>query len=318
MRTRLPKGIPLGWRSASRVSSRAAAVIEPLLGPRAYWLLVAAIIGLYLVMWLTHFGYVYGSLVEDRDVFSKGLATIRDWRSAFTVGCNCLHGYFYLVAYLPLALGLGLKSYPIPIVGDQIEQFRFFHLYSLLLHASLLGIWAVLALHLTRNRLVALLSLLLFATSPTIMLWSPQPDSRLLCLPFALIGIWLLLRIDWSVSPTRGWTLVQLGLAGLAFWLAQSIHYTAFYLIAPFALIYWGLWLLRGRRDAAVWRAMLCFGCGLVLPQVLLEAISYFAVGLPWDKGVTSTLFYYRVHHSSEEGSAGNAALWARLLWNQM
>ena len=84
----------------------------------------------------------------------------------------------------------------------------------------------------TTNRLAALLSLLLFATSPTVMLWSPQPESRLFGLPFVLIGLWLIVRAN-PASGSREAHPWPYFLAGSLFGLGQAIHYTSLYLLVP-------------------------------------------------------------------------------------
>ena len=174
------------------------------LSRNAYLLLVAATIATYLLLWLTHFQYVYGWLNDDRTLYVKGLATLKDWSGAFSF-YNALQPYFFLISYLPLKLGVSLPSQPLPFLGEQTGQFRFLLLYTMLLHAVLLGVWAWFAPALTPSRLVAWLSLLLFATSPSLIFWSPQADSRVLGLPFLLAGLWLLVQRGHS-QPAARWT----------------------------------------------------------------------------------------------------------------
>src|SRR4051795_12040818 len=83
------------------------------LSPDAYWLLAIVVVALYLVLWVTHFDYVYGWSTDDRTVFAKGIATVRDWKNAFSF-FNALQPYFFVVSYLPLASGLTLPSIQIP------------------------------------------------------------------------------------------------------------------------------------------------------------------------------------------------------------
>ena len=148
----------------------------------------------YLAIWLTHFSTVYGWVNDDYYLYVKGMLTIQNWQQAFLYQYNALQTYFFLISYLPLKTGLSLPSYPLPLLGAETGQFRFLLLYTVFLHAGLVALWAWFATKLTGDRLVALLSLLLFVTSPSLTLWTPQPESRLLGLPFALLGIWLLLR----------------------------------------------------------------------------------------------------------------------------
>src|SRR5438270_364661 len=140
----------------------------PFSGGRAalYWLAVGLIVSAYLVAWLSDFGHVYGWLQDDLYVFSKGLSTVNDWRSAFTAGYNANQAFFFLISYLPLASRLTLSSYPIPPLEDFTGQFRFLLLFALLLHASLLVIWGWFARQVTTSAAAAIVSLLLLASSP--------------------------------------------------------------------------------------------------------------------------------------------------------
>lgn len=283
----------------------------------AYWLLAVVIVGAYLALWLTHFEYVYGWITDDRTVFAKGMDTIRDWKAAFSY-FNALQPYFFVISYLPLRSGLSLSSVPLPWSGNLTGQFRFFLLFAVYFHAMLLLVWAWLAPQIARNRLAAILSLLLFATSPTLMLWSPQPESRLFGLPFCLLGIWLLLRL-----ADKGWhgpwrVLGIAWLAGSLFGLAQGIHYTALYLIAPFSVVFWGIALWRGWRSRTYWLGLLAFAVGCLWLQAWMEYLSYFSVGFPWEKGPTMTLMRLRDIHRSHFTTAGNVAHWLEWFRNQL
>src|SRR3954466_3679027 len=156
---------------------------------RTGYLAAASVIILaYLAIWLTHFSTVYGWVNDDYYLYVKGMLTIQNWQQAFLYQYNALQTYFFLISYLPLKTGLSLPSYPLPLLGAETGQFRFLLLYTVFLHGGLVALWAWFATKLTGDRLVALLSLLLFVTSPSLTLWTPQPESRLLGLPFALLG----------------------------------------------------------------------------------------------------------------------------------
>jgi hypothetical protein len=284
---------------------------------RAYWLLVCALIAAYLAVWLVHFHYVYGVVMDDLSVYLKAQMAVANWRAAFTPQ-NVLHPFFLLVADPPLLSGQRLPSFPVPLLNESTGQFRFFLLYTVFLHAALLLTWAWLAPRLTQRRLIALLSLLLFSTSPTLIFWSPKPDSRLLGVPFILIGLALLLRLGRAASrPSEAATILAF-LAGSLFGLAQAIHYTSFYLFVPLALVFWALWLWPRRRLASAWDAALCFAVGAVWLHALLEAISTFVIGLPLDKGVTATLFELRGVHTSPWSRQENLAIWGEIFASQM
>jgi hypothetical protein len=280
-----------------------------------YAVACVVVVAVYLAVWLTHFQYVYGWLMDDRTVFIKGLDTVHDWKNAFAY-YNALQPYFYVISYLPLWSGLSLPSYPLPMFGDTTGQFRFLLLWALLLHALLLLIWAWTATRFTRSRLAAWLSVVLLATSPTYILWSPQPESRLLGMPFALPGLWLLLRPN---PPAR--RLAAFGIAFLAgslFGVAQSIHYTSLYLIVPVALLVWTLRLWHGWRTTRYWQSLLGFVLGCVWQQAMVEVVSDFIVGLPWQKGPTMTLLELRNMHSAYLSLLGNLALWTEWFGAQL
>ncbi|HLH21334.1 MAG TPA: hypothetical protein VK066_02350 [Chloroflexota bacterium] len=304
---------------AGLVGPRARPPLGLQLSRRGYWLLAATILVAYLVLWLSHFEYVYGWIMDDQLVYSKTMATIADWTKAFRYEHNILQPYFFLISYLPLKSGISLPSYVMPLFGEHTGQFRFFLLYTVCLHALLLGVWAWVATALVRNRVVALLSLLLFASSPSVVLWSPQPESRLLGLPFALAGLWLLLRVDDGRSRSAQALGGTFFVAGSLFWVAQSIHYTALYLVAPLAVVYAAVYLWRNRSRARSWLGVASLAIGCVWLQGVLEAVSYWIVGIPRANGPLMTLLNLRAFHESQFFSmTGNLALWAEWFRSQM
>jgi len=303
-------------RSGGGTDARSNAA--PSLSRPAYLLLTAALLAAYGVAWLAHFQYVYGINMDDYTVYLKAAKTAQDWHAAFTFFYNALQPYYLLISYLPLKSGAALPSYEVPLLGAQTGPFRFLLLYTLVLHALLLATWAWFASRLTDNRLVAWLSLLLFASSPTLILWSPKPDSRLLGLPFALVGAWLLFRPSANSSARPRTRAVALFLAGSLMTLAQAIHYTALYLVVPLCLIFWAVKLSRDRRQRRSWLGLACFVGGAVWPQAALEAVSYFLVGIPIDHGPTSALLLLRNEHASDWAWRDTIAIWATSFATQM
>ncbi len=300
--------------------ARAGAVLD--VDRRAYCLLACGIVGLYLIMWLTHFQYVYGALVDDYSIwYVKGVKTIEDWRNAFGAyapDLNFAQVYFFVVSYLPLKSGIGLPSYPLPMLGEQTGQFRFFLLYMVGIHAVTLGLWAWFATYLTGSRLAALLSLFLFATSPTLLLWSPEPDSRMIGLPIVLVGMWLLLRVA-PIVAARGWPGVgYFFLAGSVFGLANCVHWASLYLFAPVAAAFWGVWLWLRWRRLDYWHGVIGFGLGSIWLFLLMEVISDFAARIPFDQGPLMTLLWIRNIHVSPWSRLGNLALWSEWFLSQM
>jgi hypothetical protein len=281
----------------------------------AYRLLAVAVIAAYLVVWAASFRHVYGLIMDDYMVYQKAVEVVGDWHRAFAY-FNLLHPYFFVVSYLPLKMGFSLPSYTLPVVGEQTGQFRFLLLYCVVLHAALLAVWAWFASRIAR-RLVAFLSLLLFATSPTLAFWGPKPDSRLLGVPFALVGLWLLWRAarGGSASPRL---LSLFFAAGSLFALAQGIHYTVLYLIVPLGAAFWAQQLYQGWRSRPVWLGLVAFGLGGLWLPLVLEATSYLALGLPREQGPLATLLRLREGHLSPWSLPELLAIWAELLLNQM
>src|SRR4051812_45176289 len=112
---------PVAAAPGTPVGSPAGARRRLDLSRGAYRLLVGGIAAAYLVLWLAHFQYVYGALVDDYFIwYTKGVLTVADWRNAFgayTTQMNFAQLYFFLISYLPLKTGLTLPSYPLPFSG---------------------------------------------------------------------------------------------------------------------------------------------------------------------------------------------------------
>ncbi|HLH26948.1 MAG TPA: hypothetical protein VK066_30855 [Chloroflexota bacterium] len=288
------------------------------LSSRGYWLLVSAVLVAYLALWLTHFQYVYGFVMDDYYDYTKGIETVQDWRQAFLFRYNALQPYFYLVSYPPLALGATLPSFDVPLLEGQVGAFRFLQLYTVFLHAILLAVWAWFLYGLTRNRLIGFVAVLLFSASPTLLLWAPKPDSRLLGLPFILVGLWVLLRVNAQRARARRWTIGLLFLGGSLLGLGASIHYTSLYLVAPACLIFAAVWMWGNWRRREAWLGLVSLALGAAWLQVLLEGVSHFVLGLPWEQGPTLSLFNLREEHASVWSIPGAAAVWGQLFLDQL
>src|SRR5581483_10892935 len=286
------------------------------LSAQAYRLLVIVILAAYLVLWLAHSRYVYGWLMDDRVVYFKAALARDNPISPFmpSDGRNALHTYFYLISLLPMKLDIRLPSYALPVFLQNTGHFRFFLLYAVLLHGVLLLAWAWFATHLTRNRVAAVLSLLWFATSPTLTFWSPQPDSRVLGMPFALVGMWLLLQAPpFGNQPT--WRVIaRFAAAGTLFAVAASIHYTSLYLVLPFCACYALLGLPMGWRHLSYWWGLGALVVGLGWLQALYEGISLFVAGKSWAEGPTKYLLTAPDSHVALYGTGAKLAAWADYL----
>jgi hypothetical protein len=270
-----------------------------LAGRQIYWIGTAVLVAAYVLVWLIHFRDVYGWLMDDRYVFLKGAATVRSFRNAFE-GYNALQPYFFLVSYLPLGSGWTLPSFSLPEFGARTGQFRFLLLYAVFLHGLVAVSWAWFAEKLVERRLVAFLSTLLLITSPSFVLWTPQPDSRVLGLPLALLG--MALMFGWKApTPSRMFA------AGSLLSLAQSIHYTALYLIVPVCIVFWLQELWQRRAD---WARMAAFVAGVLWLPVLLEGISVFIIRFPIQDGPFMTLLHLANGHRSVWTFSANIGMW--------
>lgn len=285
----------------------------------AYRLAAGAIVAGYVAVWLASLPNVYGWLHDDLLFYAIGVETVHDWETPFLLSFNINHLFPYVTTHLPLLSGLSVPSYPLPNLGEETGRFRLVILWMVVLHTVLLATWAWFATRLTGSRLVATLSLLLFATSPSLTLWTPQLDSRFAGLPLVLLGIWLLLDTHRLGALGRRSVYARSFLAGSLFGAAQSIQYnTPLYLIAPVLAVFAALRLARGWRTADCWLGLAALGLGCAWLHGLAEVLSYAVVGLPPDKGPTMTLLHLRSAHRSHWPLATNLVIWGELLLNQL
>lgn len=285
------------------------------LSRRAFWALAVSLISIYLFIWLINFQYVYGWVMDDRLVYEKACSTAADLLAPFKADDrNALHFYFYLVSLLPAALPIELDSYAIPLFGDRTGHFRFLLLYSVFLHAILLLLWTSFAVKLCRNRTVALGSLALLVASPSLFLWTPQPDSRYFGLLAGLPGAWLMML---SALGARGNGRRQF-CAGLLFSCALSIHYTSAYLLGPLAVCHWLGALSEKHRRRAVIGEFAMFALAFMIPIVGVEFVSHFAAGLPWEKGPAMFAVRSGSQHISRFSFQHNLEIWLRSAMSQM
>lgn len=289
----------------------------PTIGPsglsrHAYWTLSLLMVAGYLALWLAKFRYVYGWHADDWACYVKGLDTIKDPKAAFTVRANALQPYFYLYSYLPIRSGLSVPSYELPIYGELTGNFRFFLLWTILYHGLVALSWVWFAGRIAGNRTAALISTFLLLTSQEFVLWTPQPETRFIGLPLALVGLWLMLRPDAAQATgseqrrsawrRAGW----LFLAGSLFGLAQSLHYTVIYLIVPVSAAVW-LWELpEGWRRRGWWLGWAGFAAGCLWLHGLLELASRYWVGSAWHDGPTMALWQLNNDNLSPFGTRGN------------
>lgn len=260
------------------------------LGARGYWRLSILLIGMWLVLWLAAFPYLYGWQADDWAVYVKGQDTIADPSAAFTNRANLMQPYFFLYTYLPIKSGLSITSHPLPIYGPNLGNFRFLVLLTILYHGVIALVWVWFVLRICADRWAALLSLAMLLVGSQYVLWTPQLDTRLIGLPFILVGIWLLLKPVSDLPGAAGVRATQFFLAGSLFGLAQSLHYTSLYLIVPASLVLCLRELWHRWRQLRFWSSWLAFALGAIWLQAVLEIISGWVLHIPFKLGPTMSL----------------------------
>jgi hypothetical protein len=287
------------------------------LNPRTFRWAVVAILAVFLAVWLGHFPWIYGWNRDDYLCYGKGRDTLENPQAAFTVFRNLHQPYFFLYSYLPLKSGLGMPSYELPTYGADTGNFRFFLLYTIFFHAGIVLLWAWFALKTCGNRLAALLSTVLLATSLELVVWTPEPETRFAGFPLALLGLRLLM-IEPDAGRFGGWRHARrLFGAGSLFGLAQSLHYTALYLIVPVCIVFCLQDLWRRRRPDA-WLQWLAFLLGCAWLQIGLELLSHYWVGLPWSEGPTMSMLRQNAENPSPHGLGDQLAIWRENLTSML
>ncbi|HJZ99476.1 MAG TPA: glycosyltransferase family 39 protein [Candidatus Solibacter sp.] len=283
--------------------------LEPRPRKRWYWICTAVVIGCYALVWIVNFKYVYGWLEDDWCTYLKGLATLEDPKDAFLVRANLLQPYFFLFSYLPLALGLRLPSIPIPVFGNDTGLFRGLLLFTMCYHLVIALSWAWWAEKLSGRRSAAFLSTVFLLLSPEYVLWTPQPDTRIVGLPLVLMGMWLLLRGP-EAKPLHGF------FAGVLFSVANNLHYTSMYLTVPAMLVFFGLDAMRRWYRKEFWRTWLGFAAGLGGVVAGLELLSHYWVGRSFNNGVLASLFSQFETHGSTFPRSQIVQTWAEFANN--
>jgi hypothetical protein len=282
---------------------------EPRARERWYWICTAVVIGCYALVWIANFKYVYGWLEDDWCTYLKGMATLQDPKDAFLVRANLLQPYFFLFSYLPLRLGLRLPSIPIPVFGNDTGLFRGLLFFTMCYHIVIAFSWAWLAEKLSWRRSAAFLSTVFLLLSPEYVLWTPQPDTRIVGLPLVLVGMWLHLRGP-EAKPRDAF------FAGILFSLANNLHYTSMYLTVPAAIVFFGLDAMRRWYRQEFWRTWLGFAAGLGGVIALLELLSHYWVGRTFNNGVLVSLFSQYETHGVTVPRSQIVPLWAEFANN--
>lgn len=253
-----------------------------LLNKKSYYLLALTLLSIWLLFWLSHFPYLYGWQADDWAGYRKAQATVSDWTAAFTVRANLMQPFFFLYSYLPILFNWTVPSFENPIYGQFTGNFRFLIFQNIVFHGSMFMLWIWFVTKLCQSYWICLGSLVFFLTLPNINLWVSGLETRLVGLPFVLLAIYLI----WEKRDS--WRC--LFAAGFLLWLAQSLHYTALYLIVPFLLIDTGYELLLHKPRHRVLKNAVLILCGIIAPIVILEAVSFWGVLRPLSKGPTASL----------------------------
>jgi hypothetical protein len=203
----------------------------PNIGRWTYVAAVTLVIGILMYAWISPFEGYYGWQADDWMTFRKSLRTAVDWRDAFTLRVNALQPYFFLYTYLPIALGLQVPSMDFPVYGPQTGMFRFVALMTIAFHGVFLAVWAWFAVVLTKNRLIALFSVVAVAASPALAVWMPQNETRYIGLPLVLIALGLVIKQLRGSDHALSFKIFFL--AGLLCYIAFSLHYTSIYMALP-------------------------------------------------------------------------------------
>lgn len=234
----------------------------------------AGLIAVWLCAWLLSFHNIYGWLTDDIYQFQR----IEVYQSG---GSNLLdipwfHAYNWFIVTLPWLFHWSVQSHEIPQAWARTGEFRALILYTIVLHAVILGMLAYLIRMLCANRFVALATLVLFMTSPTFIFYSDLLDSRYLGWLAGLPAIIILLRAFGTVDQPRRLPAI-LGtffLPGLLIGLGQSIHYTLTYFAGPVAVVYWCYALAHRWTNRRIWQYFLWFVAGLLAWIVPVEVLS--------------------------------------------
>ena len=302
-------------RSRDTLSSR------PLeLSARGYWLLALCVLGGYLVLWLTHFQYVYGWLADDfswswatGQAMLAGLAQfvsgrgIQQLAALFPAGAVLAAEAGNQSAILPAAdAGRPDRSVPLPAAvcrryarGRRWLPGRSWPRPLLPAGWSRWCRWS----YWRRRR-------------PS-RCGAPSQSRGCSVCRSPVWGVWLLVRLA-ARSPSQPRRGAGYLMAGTLCGVAASIHYTSLYLLLPVCLVFWALRVWRERRPRRYGLDLLLFATGVLWLPALAEGISYFVIGLPFERGPLMGILALRNMHVSAWTLGGNLSVWAEILLGQM
>jgi hypothetical protein len=241
-----------------------------------YLIFCAVAIFIWLAAWLAATPNLYGWLVDDADTFSRFQLYAQGGQHYFDI--QWFHAYMWFVAFLPLLFHWTLPSHIAPRVWEAMPEFRAFIVYTIVLHAIVLGMLACFFTQLCSNRWICAGAFLLILTSPTLTLYTPLLDSRYLGFLAALPAMMLLLQAAKHaykrISVRDGF--VYYFIPGLLIAIGSDIHYECLYFAIPFSIVYWLIVIMDVPRAKTSWIALLAFVLGLtawLLPVQLLSML---------------------------------------------
>ena len=223
-----------------------------------------------------------------------------------------------MISYLPLWSGITLPSYPLYPLGEQTGQFRFLMLWVLCLHAVVLILWAwsLRVLEVTRWRPSSRWSC--SRLRPASSFGAPSPTHGCSACRSSFVGLAMLVR-PLPERPGRvGHAVWRAFAAGTLLWVAQSIHYTALYLVVPAGPSSCGAAAAGALAPLLTSARARRFAVGCLWLQGLTEFVDHVVLGLPWEQGPTATLFALRTQHRSLWSAGENLVVWWELFLSQM
>jgi hypothetical protein len=271
-------------------------------------------VALWLIAWLAAFHNLYGWLVDDEDTFYRVRVYALGRLNLFDI--QWFHAYMWFLASPALLFHWSVPSHVAAREFAATPQFRAFILYTILLHAIVLGLLGGFLYQLCSNRFVAGAAFLLVLTSPTLALYTPFLDSRYVSLLAALPALMLLLKGSHTGFNGRTRRLLYGFLPGFLLGVAQDVHYECLYLVAPFAALFWGILLAVNRRDGSTWSAFGSFVVGLLawlVPVQLLSMLFH-----PFSNTFLGLLLAQYGRQIQPYTQAENMATWRNLFVSEM
>jgi hypothetical protein len=268
----------------------------------------------WLCAWLAAFHNLYGWLVDDQNTFSRFQVYATGGENFLDI--SWFHAYMWFLMLPPLLFHWTIPSHVAARAYQATSQFRALILYTILLHALVLGLVAAFLRQLCRSAFVSGAAFLLVALSPTLALYTPFLDSRYLSLLAVLPALMLLIQGSRRGLDSSAAVLLFGFVPGLLLGIGEDIHYECLYLSAPFAALFWGMQLVGRWRTLAQWRGFLAFIAGLgtwVVPVQIISMLFH-----PFAGTYLGTLIAQYSRHMQPYAGAENIVTWWSLFLSEM